>query len=80
MSLSIKNRNEDGVTVLELSGRLTIGESVLALRDTVQLFAVNENVTPTNVEKIRIKAASMVLVVDNNEPPLVRFDTGLVEA
>lgn len=36
MSLSIKQRKEDGVTVLELSGRLTIGESVLSLRDDVR--------------------------------------------
>ena len=36
MSLSIKQRKEDGVTVLELSGRLTIGESVLSLRDAVR--------------------------------------------
>ena len=36
MSLSIKTRHEDGVTVLELSGRLTIGEPVLSLRDSVR--------------------------------------------
>ena len=36
MSLSIKTRHEDGVTVLELSGRLTIGEPVLSLRDTIR--------------------------------------------
>ncbi len=36
MSLSINKRDEDGVTVLELSGRLTIGEPVLNLRDTVR--------------------------------------------
>ena len=36
MSLSIKTRKEDGVNVLELSGRLTIGESVLSLRDAVR--------------------------------------------
>ncbi len=36
MSLSIKKRKEDGVTIVGLSGRLTIGESVLSLRDTVR--------------------------------------------
>ncbi len=36
MSLSIKTRKEDGVTVLDLSGRLTIGEPVLLLRDSVR--------------------------------------------
>ena len=41
MSLSIKQRKEDEVIVLELSGRLTIGESVLSLRDAVR-SAVND--------------------------------------
>ena len=36
MSLSINTRKEDGVVVMELSGRLTIGESVLSLRDSVR--------------------------------------------
>ena len=36
MSLSIKQSKKDGVTVLELSGRLTIGEAVLSLRDAVR--------------------------------------------
>ena len=36
MSLSIKTRKEDGVTILDLSGRLTIGEPVLLLRDGVR--------------------------------------------
>ncbi len=42
MSLSIKTRNVDGVMVLELSGRLTIGEPVLSLRDTIR-GAVEDN-------------------------------------
>jgi anti-sigma B factor antagonist len=36
MSLSIKQRKEDEVTVLELSGRLTIGQPVLSLWDAVR--------------------------------------------
>ena len=42
MSLSIKTRNVDGVMVLELSGRLTIGEPVLSLRDTIR-GAIEDN-------------------------------------
>lgn len=36
MSLSIKTRKEDGITLLDLSGRLTIGEPVLLLRDSIR--------------------------------------------
>jgi anti-sigma B factor antagonist len=38
MSLSIKTRKVDGVTLLDLSGRLTIGEPVLLLRDNIRTF------------------------------------------
>ena len=38
MSLSIKTRRMDGVTLLDLSGRLTIGEPVLLLRDNIRTF------------------------------------------
>ena len=36
MSLEIHTRKTDGVTILDLSGRLTIGEPVLQLRDIVR--------------------------------------------
>jgi len=36
MSLNVKARNVDGVIVLDLSGRLTIGEPVLLLRETLR--------------------------------------------
>ena len=36
MSLSIKTRKSDGVTILDLSGRLTIGEPVLLLRNSIR--------------------------------------------
>jgi anti-sigma B factor antagonist len=38
MSLSIKIRKVDGVTLLDLSGRLTIGEPVRLLRDNIRTF------------------------------------------
>ena len=39
MSLGIKTRKVDGVVVVDLSGRLTIGEPVQSLRATVRGFA-----------------------------------------
>jgi anti-sigma B factor antagonist len=36
MSLSLKTRKVDGIVVLELSGKLTIGEPVLLLRETLR--------------------------------------------
>ena len=36
MSLSLKTRRVEDVSVLELSGKLTIGEPVLLLRDTLR--------------------------------------------
>jgi anti-sigma B factor antagonist len=36
MSLSLKARKVDGVVVLDLSGKLTIGEPVLLLRETLR--------------------------------------------
>ena len=38
MSLSIKTRKVDEVTIMDLSGRLTIGEPVLLLRDGIRGF------------------------------------------
>ncbi len=61
---SVELLSDDGNQVI-FEGNETV--DLLALRDTVQLIAVNENVTPTNVEKIRIKATGMVLVVDNDD-------------
>ncbi len=64
--------NITSVELLSDDGNQTIFEGdetvdLLALRVTVQLFAVNENVTPTNVQKIRIKASGMILVVDHDD-------------
>ena len=36
MSLSLKTRKVDGVTVVDLSGKLTIGEPVLLLRENLR--------------------------------------------
>ena len=38
MSLAIRTRKSDGVTILDLSGRLTAGEPVLLLRESVRGF------------------------------------------
>jgi anti-sigma B factor antagonist len=43
MSLNVKTRKVDGVIVVDLSGRLTIGEPVLLLRETLRV-QVNEGV------------------------------------
>jgi anti-sigma B factor antagonist len=43
MSLNVKTRKIDGVIVVDLSGRLTIGEPVLLLRETLRV-QVNEGV------------------------------------
>ncbi len=39
MSLSIKTRKSNGITIVDMSERLTIGEPVLELRDTMRGFA-----------------------------------------
>lgn len=75
--------NINSVELLSSDGHQTIFEGdetldLLALRDTVQLFAVNENVTPTTVEKIRIKASNMVLVVDHDDGSTTETDVELV--
>ena len=44
MSLAIKTRKVDGVVVVDLSGRLTIGESVQSLRDTIRGFVDDNDV------------------------------------
>jgi hypothetical protein len=62
-------------TSVELIGdsghqEIFVGEEtvdLLALRDTVQLFAVNENVDPMDFEKIRVIASGLTLVVDNSD-------------
>jgi anti-sigma B factor antagonist len=36
MSLNIKTRKADGVLIVDMSGRLTIGEPVLLLRETIR--------------------------------------------
>jgi hypothetical protein len=72
---SVELLSDDGNQVI-FEGDETV--DLLALRDTVQLFAVNENVTPTNVEKIRIKAGGMVLVVDNSDGSTTETDVELV--
>jgi anti-sigma B factor antagonist len=41
MSLNVKTRKVDGVIILDLSGRLTIGEPVLLLRETLRV-QINE--------------------------------------
>ena len=41
MSLNVNTRKVDGVIILDLSGRLTIGEPVLLLRETLRV-QVNE--------------------------------------
>ena len=43
MSLNVKSRKVDSVIVVDLSGRLTIGEPVLLLRETLRV-QVNEGV------------------------------------
>lgn len=37
MSLSVKTRKVDGIVVVDMSGRLTIGEPVLLLRETLRV-------------------------------------------
>ena len=37
MSLNVKTRKVDGVVVIDMSGRLTIGEPVLLLRETLRV-------------------------------------------
>jgi anti-sigma B factor antagonist len=38
MSMTLKTRKEDGVVVVEMTGRFTIGEPVLLFRETVRKF------------------------------------------
>jgi anti-sigma B factor antagonist len=44
MSLTLKTRKVDGVVVVDLSGRLTIGEPVQSLRDTIRGFVDDKDV------------------------------------
>src|SRR5437773_10867233 len=43
MSLNVKTRKVDGIVVVDMSGRLTIGEPVLLLRETLRV-QVNDGV------------------------------------
>src|SRR5438105_15100451 len=43
MSLSVKTRNVDNIVVVDMSGRLTIGEPVLLLRETLRV-QVNDGI------------------------------------
>ncbi|MBB5326752.1 STAS domain-containing protein [Tunturiibacter gelidoferens] len=46
MSMKIKSRHVDGVTILDLSGRITLGEGSVTIRDAVR------NVIATGSKKI----------------------------
>ncbi len=41
MSLSVKTRKVDDIVLLDLSGRLTIGEPTLLLRETIRRFVAD---------------------------------------
>lgn len=61
-----------GVELVGDSGSQTIFSGsqtvdLLSLRKSLQIFAVNENVTPGDFDKIRIHATDLVLVVDNDD-------------
>lgn len=57
----------DGGHQLIFSGEETV--DLLALRDSVKLFAVSEDVEPDEISKIRLKATDMQLVQDNGGGP-----------
>jgi len=65
----------DGGHQLIFSGEETV--DLLALRDSVRLFAVSEDVEPDAISKIRLKATGMQLVQDNGAGP-VTTDVDLV--
>lgn len=44
MALSVNTRKVDGVVVVDMSGRLTAGEPVLLLRNTVRSFVEDGNI------------------------------------
>jgi len=41
MSLNVKTRNVDNIVIVDMSGRLTIGEPVLLLRETLRVQVNN---------------------------------------
>jgi anti-sigma B factor antagonist len=43
MSFSANTRKSDGVVIVDMSGRLTIGEPVLLLRETLRRFVADGN-------------------------------------
>ena len=51
---------------------------LLALRDSVELFAVSEDVEPGEISKIRLQAQEMELVVDNDDGSTTVTDVDLV--
>ena len=51
---------------------------LLALRDSVELFAVSEDVDPGEISKIRLQAQDMQLVVDNDDGSTTVTDVDLV--
>jgi len=58
---SVELLGESGQQTI-FSGSKTV--DLLALRDTVQILAVNENVDPGDYEKIRMRASRLVLTVE----------------
>ncbi len=44
MSFSLKTRKVDGVVIVDMSGKLTIGEPVLSLREAVRRFIEDDSV------------------------------------
>jgi len=66
----------DGGNQVIFSGEETV--DLLALSDTVQLFAVDEDVEPGDYEKIRITASSLVLVVENDDGSTLETTVDLV--
>jgi len=61
---SVELLGDDGKQLI-FSGEETV--DLLALQDTLNLFAVNENVDPGDFQKIRMIASEMTLVVDNED-------------
>src|SRR3954452_1618343 len=43
MSLSINIRQVDGVSIVDVAGRITLGESASALRETLRTLSTNDN-------------------------------------
>lgn len=53
MSMKVKTRQVDGITILDLSGRITLGEGSVTLRDTVRdVLAKGSNKVLLNLAEI----------------------------